>query len=361
MKITEVRLKWLDFVEFAMSYEQKLEHNFTSREKDLVALVSCFEGVKMENGFRQLLERKFLLLITKIHRDFPFLKAWRSRGRRRASGRAKSILGHDLLSGKVVNHWGNRLGSDSLENQDKLNGIVWTLWIQGFDKAPPLVKFWQEELRKSGGLDVKSMDLEQVMWGSKIQPELLQMYESGILSPTKLSDMIRLLLLYEHGGVWLDSTVLVSDPSFLEDLSSIGKNSVFMASYKHHESNAAGTHIGGSWVLASSPRSHWTSHMIQCFEILLRKTNGGIHYFDFFHVAALLDYYCEECRRCMVSDPTGGRNYYLLHDALYQGNFKMAEKAWSLAPIHKMSYKTFLFEEYHQTFLKNLNSNTWFW
>lgn len=124
-----------------MSYEQKLEHNFTSREKDLVALVSCFEGVKMENGFRQLLERKFLLLITKIHRDFPFLKAWRSRGRRRASGRAKSILGHDLLSGKVVNHWGNRLGSDSLENQDKLNGIVWTLWIQGFDKAPPLVKF----------------------------------------------------------------------------------------------------------------------------------------------------------------------------------------------------------------------------
>lgn len=247
---------------------------------------------------------------------------------------------------------------DSPNAEYNQNRTVWTLWIQGFDEAPPLVKFCQDELRDGNEFNLKSMDLEQVISGTKIQPDLIQMYNSGALSPTKLSDMIRLILLWEHGGIWLDSTVLVADKSFLEDLSSIGHNSVFMAGYKQRESNTAGTHIGSNWALASDPKSHWTSHMIQCFETLLRKTNGGIHYFDFFHVAALLDHYCEECKSSMISDPTDGRNYDMLHNALYQGNLEIAKSAWSLAPIHKLSYKTFIFDASHRKFLSSLRHKT---
>lgn len=37
---------------------------------------------------------------------------------------------------------------------------------------------------------------------------ILKKFENGYISITHLSDIIRVLLLYNYGGLWIDSTVL---------------------------------------------------------------------------------------------------------------------------------------------------------
>ena len=76
-------------------------------------------------------------------------------------------------------------------------GPVWMLWLQGWDKAPPICretrKSWE---RNNPGWEIRALD--------RFSPEIGDISRIGW--PAAASDMIRLRLLAEHGGVWTDAT-----------------------------------------------------------------------------------------------------------------------------------------------------------
>ena len=90
---------------------------------------------------------------------------------------------------------------------------VWTLWWQGEEQMPPLVKVCFETLKKySNGHKVNLVTKDNFQHFATLPDYILKKMEKGRISITPFSDILRVCLLYEHGGLWLDLTVLLTSP-----------------------------------------------------------------------------------------------------------------------------------------------------
>ena len=91
---------------------------------------------------------------------------------------------------------------------------VWTCWWQGEEHAPELVRSCLESQRRNLPQGVKHVVITADNYKNYITlPEyILEKVNTGDLSLTTLSDLIRASLLYRYGGFWMDSTLLVCRP-----------------------------------------------------------------------------------------------------------------------------------------------------
>ncbi|WP_158227539.1 capsular polysaccharide synthesis protein [Lactobacillus sp. UMNPBX4] len=90
----------------------------------------------------------------------------------------------------------------------KKNNVIWTMWWQGIDQAPPIVKACIRKLfinnpDKKIIVITKDNFKQYVHLSSRI----LTLFENNNISFTHFSDIYRVNLLYLYGGVWVDSTV----------------------------------------------------------------------------------------------------------------------------------------------------------
>ena len=77
--------------------------------------------------------------------------------------------------------------------------------------APPLVKVCFESMKHySKEADVIILDKETYKDYVTLPQHILSKFEREQITVTHLSDIIRMQLLYQYGGLWLDSTVLVT-------------------------------------------------------------------------------------------------------------------------------------------------------
>jgi len=85
---------------------------------------------------------------------------------------------------------------------------IWTMWWQGEDEAPPLIKRCIESMRKNArGREVVVVDSRNVFDYIKLPRHILDKHEAGLITTTLLSDIVRVSLLAQYGGLWLDSTI----------------------------------------------------------------------------------------------------------------------------------------------------------
>lgn len=88
-----------------------------------------------------------------------------------------------------------------------LEGKIWMCWWQGEDHAPEIVKACIDSVRRnSGDHEVVIITDENLSDYVDIPDWVLEKVSSGVMSRTHLSDLLRLSLLADHGGLWLDAT-----------------------------------------------------------------------------------------------------------------------------------------------------------
>ncbi|MGO8801068.1 MAG: capsular polysaccharide synthesis protein [Roseiarcus sp.] len=84
--------------------------------------------------------------------------------------------------------------------------VIWTLWLQGWGRAPAIVKACVQTWRKHNpGWEIRALNSEEVFHvldGDR----LLSLVADKDLPPEALSDCVRVALLARYGGVWVDST-----------------------------------------------------------------------------------------------------------------------------------------------------------
>lgn len=100
-------------------------------------------------------------------------------------------------------------------NVDKYN--VWVLWWQGENDMPPIVKCTYQSIKDMADRNV--ILITNKNWTEFITPELwiIEKLKTQKMTLQALSDYIRASLLYQYGGLWIDSTVLCTDkiPNFI--------------------------------------------------------------------------------------------------------------------------------------------------
>lgn len=101
-----------------------------------------------------------------------------------------------------------------IESRDTSKGkkYVWVYWMQGYEGMPETVRMCLESIKRHVGQDVEVVVLSQDnLWDWIEVPEhIWQKVLKGKISLTHFSDVVRFELLYRYGGLWIDSTVLVS-------------------------------------------------------------------------------------------------------------------------------------------------------
>jgi mannosyltransferase OCH1-like enzyme len=89
--------------------------------------------------------------------------------------------------------------------------IIWACWFQGRDAAPELVRrcllSWEE---RNSGWELRCVDSSTVSKYVDFST-YIDLNQQAITAPS-LSDILRVLLLHEYGGVWVDATTFCNVP-----------------------------------------------------------------------------------------------------------------------------------------------------
>ncbi len=127
---------------------------------------------------------------------------------------------------------------------------IWIMWLQGFAAAPPLVqnclKSWK---RHHPAWNV--VELDHASLGTWLDlPAIIDIGRPDVTRQA-LSDIVRINLLAEHGGVWVDATCFSCRPldTWIDDCMGAG----FFAF-----ENPGPDRLLASWFLASEPGCHLT-------------------------------------------------------------------------------------------------------
>ncbi len=93
------------------------------------------------------------------------------------------------------------------------SGRIWVFWWQGEHDAPPLVQKCIASIRRhSGSHDVVVLLKENYANYVVIPDYILAKHDTGSITHNQLANLLRVMLLAQCGGAWLDATIHVSGP-----------------------------------------------------------------------------------------------------------------------------------------------------
>lgn len=93
-----------------------------------------------------------------------------------------------------------------------MNKTIWTLWFQGWDNAPEVSKKCLQSWKYHNPTwDIKELNLNNLSEYIDISKEIPELNLSKI-NKLCYSDIVRLFLLKNYGGVWVDSTTFCNKP-----------------------------------------------------------------------------------------------------------------------------------------------------
>jgi hypothetical protein len=96
---------------------------------------------------------------------------------------------------------------------------IWIMWWQGWDNMPPIVKACFHSIQKHNKSQYPIVLLTKDNFKEYVNLPgyILKKVDEGLITLTHLSDIIRVCLLADHGGLWLDSTIYATR-DFADDL-----------------------------------------------------------------------------------------------------------------------------------------------
>jgi hypothetical protein len=90
---------------------------------------------------------------------------------------------------------------------------VWICWLQGEENAPPIVKACINSVRRNlVNKEVVILSEETIPQYVHFPDHNMEKWRNKIISPAHFADLLRLALLCEYGGMWIDGTVLCTSP-----------------------------------------------------------------------------------------------------------------------------------------------------
>ena len=95
-------------------------------------------------------------------------------------------------------------------NETEFPKVIWTMWWQGEEKAPNIVKstlYYMRKFAKKHGYRIIVVDSENIEEYVTIPDTIYRKLETKKINLANFSDLVRFMLIDQHGGIWLDSTM----------------------------------------------------------------------------------------------------------------------------------------------------------
>lgn len=230
----------------------------------------------------------------------------------------------------------NKLVNLPKENEEfKTSKIIWVCWFQGFDNAPELVKTCLQSIKNNmKDYDIVEITSDNFHNYTTIPDYIIDKWKKGLISNTHFSDLLRLNLLFENGGIWIDSTVYMTDKI---------KNKYILEAelflFQNLKPGCNGSTLNiSSWFIIAKKNNRI---IFQVQEILFSYWKKNVKLLDYFllhHIFSIvLDLNKDELKK-IPPFPNS-----IPHLLLFELNNKFDEDKFdylcSLTPVHKLTYK----------------------
>ena len=96
--------------------------------------------------------------------------------------------------------------------EDNPNEKIFSIWLQGEENAPGVVKSCFRSIRKHCKQELVVLDEKTLFEYIKLPDKIMEKRRQGLIKNAHFADICRVELLYQYGGIWLDSTALVTEP-----------------------------------------------------------------------------------------------------------------------------------------------------
>ncbi len=196
--------------------------------------------------------------------------------------RARLIKKHEIMLEYFEKRFGDFYGSYDYEKQSinassEFCDRIWMCWWQGEENAPPLVKRCIESVKRSAkNHEVTVITEDNYREFVDIPEWVLKKVDEGIITRTNFSDLLRLSLLAQHGGMWLDATFFCTEEADLDEYFQYPLWSIKRPDYLH--CSIASGYFAGYSLLCSSENRYIFSVIRDFF----------LHYWE--HTDMLIDY-----------------------------------------------------------------------
>ncbi|MDR1678789.1 MAG: capsular polysaccharide synthesis protein [Prevotellaceae bacterium] len=213
-------------------------------------------------------------------------------------------------------------------------GKIWICWLQGMDNAPHIVQRCYESVQRySRGKEIILITEENMQQYVDFPEYIWQKYRKKRISNTHLSDLLRISLLAQYGGIWIDASCLLTDkiPDFIINAP------VFC--FKTFLSVSRGK--ASSWFIAAQPHNSIICQTRDMLYEYWRRENFLKHYF-LFHLSLAVVIDANEKNRLMWKNiPVfPNANPHLLQFELFDNYAQERfEQIKHLSFIHKLSFK----------------------
>ena len=89
---------------------------------------------------------------------------------------------------------------------------IFSLWLQGLDQAPPLVRACLDSIRRQAGAELVVLDGQTVFDWISLPESVVRKWKAGKMKAAHFADICRVELLYRYGGIWMDATDYLDAP-----------------------------------------------------------------------------------------------------------------------------------------------------
>lgn len=210
--------------------------------------------------------------------------------------------------------------------------VIWWCWLQGEENAPSLCRACLNSIRfNMPDYEVKIVT-EKNMWSLiSVPPYIKQKYEKGIIPRTQFSDILRTCLLIEHGGIWMDSTVLVTGniPNGI-----LKKPLFFFQNFGRGDEAICLS----NWFISAEKEEPSLCYIRDLLLLYWKENNFLCHYFIYHLFFTMV---CEKFPQIIKAVP----RYSNLPPHILQGELfdKFTEERWheikQMSAFHKLTYK----------------------
>lgn len=152
---------------------------------------------------------------------------------------------------------------------------IWCCWLQGIENAPFTVQQCIGSIQKhAGDQEVIILTLENMDQYIQLPEYIIKKWKEKIISNTHFSDLIRITLLYQYGGLWIDSTTWLTGaiPDYIK------KTDLFC-----YRGSGLGKVIASNWLIAAKPHHPIIQSTKELLYEYWKKENKLISY-SIFHL-----------------------------------------------------------------------------
>ena len=214
--------------------------------------------------------------------------------------------------------------------------VIWQYWESSDGSVPPLVQACLNSVEKYRGKckrifltpeNVKDyVNIPQLFWDLK---------ESGKIKTAFFSDILRTCLLIQHGGIWIDSTVLLTEelPSYITEADLF----VFQNDLKI---DLDGLNMASYFISANKDNKILKETLAALIQYW-KENNFLVNYFTFLHTFTMVTQVNKENKELFSNVPF----FNFLPVQQFQGELlnQFSEERWNeikkISGIHKLTHK----------------------